>query len=119
MRIAGIPLPFRFLKKPEVWVITLDLEDNGDVSLAGFAVKAYMSEAEAHRERRLAENLMLGCRTYLIQNSDKSTRFQLLEREQVWLDLCELLPKAFGPEGHVTVTTTLRPILAVSKLDLK
>lgn len=119
MRIAGVSLPFRFLTKPEVWVITLDLEDNGDVSLAGFAVKAYMSEAEAHRERRLAENLMLGCRTFLLQNSELTMRFQLLEREAVWIDLCDLLPKAFGPEGHVKVTTTFKPILDVSKLDLK
>lgn len=118
MRIAGFDVPFRLLTKPEVWVLTMDVYERGEGLSGGWAIKAYPTEEAANREKRLAENLMLGAKTFLIQNSDKLTRFELLERERVWTDLVEMLPKGFGVDGHKTVKSTWTPVLAVEKLDL-
>lgn len=119
MRFAGFQTPFRFLAKPEVWVITLDLEHRGEGFREGVSIKAYTSEEAAVREKRLAENLILGCIAFLIQNAGKPTRYQLLEREQVWIDLCEMLPKGFGSDGFIQATNRDRPILDVVKLSVQ
>lgn len=123
MRIAGFDVPFRFISKPEVWVLTLDVKDSRAEGLSngGWAIKAYPTEDAAKREKRLAENLVIGCTTFLIQNSDKSlsVRIQLLEREQNWIDLVEMLPKGFGPEGLLDSSNRIPPVFDIEKLDLK
>ncbi len=122
MRIGGFDVPFRFFMKPEVWVLTLDVDDSRaeGMSDGGWAIKAYPTEDAAKREKRMAENLVIGCTTFLIQNSDKSPsiRVQLLEREQVWLDLVEMLPKGFGPDGFLKSNNRSQPIFAIERLDV-
>lgn len=119
MRFAGIQTPFRFLMKPEVWVITLDVVGRAEGFREGVAIKAYTSKHEALREKRRAEALILGCIAFLIQNSNRSSRHQLLEREPVWIELCEMLPKGFGPDGFIGVYNQDKPILEVVKLRVK
>ena len=123
MRIGGFDVPFRFLPKPEVWVLTLDVDDSRAEGLSngGWPIKAYPTEDAAKREKRLAENLVIGCTTFLIQNSDKSVpiRNQLLEREQVWIDLVELLPKGFGPEGLLKSSNRIPPIFGIERIDVQ
>lgn len=123
MRIGGFDVPFRLLPKPEVWVLTLDVDDSRAEGLSdgGWPIKAYTTEGAAKRDKRLAENLVIGCTTFLIQNSDKSLsiRNQLLEREQVWIDLVELLPKGFGPEGFLKSSNRTPPIFGIERLDVQ
>lgn len=123
MRIGGFDVPFRLLPKPEVWLLTLDLDDSRaeGMSNGGWPIKAYATEDAAKRDKRLAENLVIGCTTFLIQNSDKSpsVRSQLLEREQVWIDLVELLPKGFGPDGFLKSHNRTPPVFAVERIDFQ
>lgn len=119
MRFAGIQTPFRFLMKPEVWVITLDVYGRAEGFREGVAIKAYTSQNEALREKRRAEALIRGCIAFLIQNSGKSSRHKLLERETVWIELCEMLPKGFGADGFIGVYNQEKPILDVVKLCVK
>ena len=123
MRIGGFDVPFRFLAKPEVWVLTLDLDDSRaeGMSDGGWAIKAYPTEDAAKREKRLAENLVIGCTTFLLQNTDKSLsiRSQLLEREPVWIELVEMLPKGFGAEGYLKSHNRIPPIFAIERIDFQ